>query len=502
MAAAAHKFDPEVLDFLAPEERLEVERLMEDRYGAHPFRDFIVEEFPHEPPPEHVEPIIRLIERARHERIKVCLSLPPRHAKTVTILRGLVWWLLHEPADTCAYYSYSDTQARSKSRIARDWARQVGIELRRDTENTGEWRTKEGGGVLAGGLRSGLTGQGVSGLFVVDDPFKNREEADSQLIRDKVWDNFNEVVFTRLEGASVIVVHTRWHEDDLIGRLKEDPEWEVINIPAISEPANDNQPDGDPLGRPPGEALWPDRFSLDELRVIEAQIGPYSFASLYQGHPRKKGAKVFGEPRYYQYEDFDITGCSIVLGADPAASGKTTSDYSAACVMAVRLEDRSIQMQDWPEPRLVRTPVGYIQHVYAEQVTIPVFVDELRSLQRRWYNAKIGVEAVGGFKAVPQVLKHVDPTLRVEELPARGDKFQRAQPAAAMWNLGLIMIPAYRDGSVPDWVKPFVKEVCAFTGVNDRYDDQVDALAHTWNQVAYKSKPVRRGAVAVTSRWR
>ena len=403
-------------------------------------------------------------------------------------------------ADTCAYYSYSDTQARSKSRIARDWARQCGLELNRDAEGTGEWRTRAGGGVLAGGLRSGLTGEGVSGLFVVDDPFKNREEADSQLIRDKVWANFNEVVFTRLEGASVIVVHTRWHEDEMIGRLKDDPEWDVINIPAIAEPVNDNQ--DDPLGREPGEALWPERFDIVELRSIEAQIGDYSFGSLYQGRPRPKGANVFGQPHYYQYEDFDITGCSIVLGADPAASTRTTSDYSAAVVMAVRIEERTIQLPSWDEPQLVRTPVGYIQDVYHEQVTIPTFVGALRDLQRRWYNAKIGVEAVAGFKAVPQMLKHVDPSLQVEELPARGDKFQRAQPVAAMWNLGLVMLPAYRDGAVPPWVKPFAREVCEFTGVQDRHDDQVDALSHTWNQVAYRPKPVRRGAVPVTSRWR
>ena len=165
------------------------------------------------PPPRHFEPIIREIEEARRggDPKRVLISMPPRHGKTTLFQHAFAWWLSQAPADTCAYFSYNDTQGRSKSRVARQLARFAGVALAEDSTSTSEWRTPAGGGLIAGGAGGGLTGMGVSGMMVVDDPFKNREEADSKLIREKIWEWFNEVVMTRLEGASVFVVHTRWH---------------------------------------------------------------------------------------------------------------------------------------------------------------------------------------------------------------------------------------------------------------------------------------------------
>lgn len=502
MQAARAKWSPEVLEGLSDEDRKWAEDLLEDRHDVQPLREFITEHWPHEPPPDHIIPIIKLIERARHERIKVCLSLPPRHAKTVTILRGIVWWLMNEPADTCAYYSYSDTQARSKSAIARRWAREVGIsidskddeawkrverklKLSKEQKSTNEWRTDKQGGVLAGGLQSGLTGQGVSGLFIVDDPFKNRKDADSIVVREAIWDNLNEVVFTRLEGASVIVVHTRWHEDDLIGRLSKDKSWEVINIPAIAEeydPETNTPPD--PLGREPGESLWEKRFPLSELLAIKKQIGDWSFASLYQGRPQPKGSSVFKEPARFvlpknrdQWRDF-LAGKFLVIGVDPAASEATHADYSVAVLMA--------------KDRLGPEGSAWILDVVRKQATIPVFIRDLRALQARW-KCLLAVEAVAGFKAVPQMLKHVDPNLRIVEVKVTTDKFMRAQPVAAAWNDARVFVPV-GDESDLDWVDPYLQEMLSFTGVKDPNDDQVDGTAHGWNQMAQVVLRTPRGA--------
>jgi hypothetical protein len=491
-----------VYQALPEEDRAEFLELAARRYDYQPIREFIPEVSPHLPPPDHTKIITDLIERAMREQIFAVISMPPRHAKTLTLLHCFAWWFKHNPADTCGYFTYSDRLGRRKSRIARDIARRAGIEINKESNDMSEWRTTLGGGLLAGGRGGGLTGEGVSGIFVIDDPFKNRKEADSVIIREDVWEWFTEVVTTRLEGASLIVVHTRWHEDDLIGRLEEMadtiPELddlEIINLPALAE-------ENDPLGREPGEALWPEKESAEELQRKRVIMGEWSFAALYGGHPRPRGANLFGEPAYYNIDEFKINGCSVVLGGDPAASTKTTADYSTAVVIAVRVEERTIKLFDWPEPRKMRLPVGYVQYVYREQVTVPKYVEDVRSLQKRWYNAKIGIEAVAGFKAVPQMLLHLDPELRVQEMPLFGDKFQRAQMVSAMWNAGLILLPVHTDGTSPPWVKAFVKEVCNFTGVNDATDDQVDGLAHAWNQIAYAPKPVRRGAVAVPSRWR
>jgi predicted phage terminase large subunit-like protein len=474
---------------MTPDDQERARVLMRRLHGTMGLAEWIRVNFPHEPPPPHLMPIIELVERARRERIKVCLSLPPRHGKTVTLLRALGWWLKCFPADTCAYYSYSDTQARSKSRKARAWARNVGIELDPSSKNVAEWRTTLEGGVLSGGLRGGLTGQGVSGLFIVDDPFKNREEADSLLIRDRVYEAFNEVVFTRLEGASVIVVHTRWHEDDLIGRLAKEG-WEVLNIPAISEEEDEKTPP-DILDREPDEALWPSRFAIDELKAIKKQIGDWSFAALYQGRPRPRGTQVFGEPARFilprgnpfdatnqylsDWRDF-LTGKHLVIPCDPAASKSTAADYSVAGVLAFN--------------KLGLDATCWVIDVIRGQWAIPVLVRHLRRLQSSW-KCLIVVEAVAGFKAVPQMLKHVDKNLRIVEVHPSTDKFQRAQPVAAAWNDQRVLVPMR-----PEWVDPFLGEVQSFTGVSDATDDQVDMLAHGWNAMSGAIvRPPRRSRV-------
>jgi len=462
-------------EFMTPEERAAYEQLVLDREGAEPLRDFIARNFPHEPPPSHLGPLLAVLERARHERIKVCISWPPRHAKTVTVLRAIVWWLLHDSADTCAYYSYSDKQAWSKSRICRDWARNCGLELAQDAANVAEWHTSKGGALYAGGLRSGLTGRGVSGLFIVDDPFKNREEADSIVIRERIWEQFNEVVFTRLEGASVIVVHTRWHEDDLIGRLK-DGGWEVINFPAIAEGSDD-------LGRKEGDALWPDRFDSEELGNIKRQIGDFSFSALYQGSPRPRGSNLFREPARFrlpqtpeEWRDF-LAGKRLVIGVDPAASERTHADYSVAVVMA--------------KDALGSEANTWILRVVRRQATIPIFVADLRALQKYW-KALLVVEAAGGFKAVPQMLRHVDPHLRIVEVHPTRDKFTRAQGVAAAWNDGRVFVPT-GDSPELEWVDAFMQEVLSFSGVKDPHDDQVDAMAHGWNALSEVPRRRKRG---------
>ena len=458
------------------EEIAELGDLLADNKGVEPLRDFITDLVPMEPPPEHTRVLTDLVERARNERVMACISWPPRHAKTVTMLRSLAWWIKHAKADTCAYVSYSDTQARSKSRLCRNWALQAGVELMRDSKNMGEWRTAYGGGLISGGAGGGLTGQGVSGLMIVDDPYKNRAEVDSTLIRERIWEWFNEVVYTGLEKASVFTIATRWHEDDLIGRLGASGGWEVINLPAIAEVE-------DPLGRLPGEPLWPDRFPLTELESIRKQQGDFSFASLYQGRPRPKGSNVFNTPNYYDREKLDLTGCRVVIGADPAASEKTSADYSVAIALAVRGHGPTSQ--------------AYVLDVFRGQVTVPAFVNELRRMSEKHWHAAAAVEAVGGFAAIPQMLKQLDPALKLIPVSVRGDKFTRSQAVAAAWNDGRVLVPQ----SAP-WLKEFLEEVDLFTGVNDRHDDQVDSLAHAFNSLAFAPKPVFRGAVADPSRWR
>jgi predicted phage terminase large subunit-like protein len=121
---------------------------------------------------------------------------------------------------------------------------------------------------------------------------------------------------------------------------------------------------------------------------------------------------------------------------------------------------------------------GEILEVYRAQVQIPEFVNRLRDLAVKW-GAPVAVEAVAGFKAVPQMLRNLDKTLKVVEAPALGDKFTRALPCSAAWNDGRISVP--QNTKQYPWASDFLTEVEKFTGVKDAHDDQVDAMAHCFN---------------------
>lgn len=443
---------------MSPDEQ----RLVDDAFSGEQLVDYIARVSPHLPPPRHVKLVCDIIERARWQVVHECISMPPRHAKTTTFMHAIPWWLERYPADTSAYFSYNEHQAQSKSRIARAIAKRENVQLKNDTKSVGEWRTEQLGGMLAGGVGGALTGQGVQGLFVVDDPYPNREKADSAVYRETVEEWFREVVITRSEGMSVIVMHTRWHVDDLIGYLTEKHGWSCTNIPALAE-AND------PLGRQLDEPLWPARFPKAHLDEVRGIIGEWSFAALYQGHPRPKGGEVFAEPGRFDLSKFKIDGHRACLGVDPATTAKTKADHSAIVEMAMKGYGNATE--------------AYITHVRRMQVTTPQLVACLVDMQRR-RRLLIVVEAVAGFKAVPQMLRASDPRLRIVEVTPSVDKFVRAQPCASAWNGGRVMVPYEADWDVD----AYLQEMRRFTGADDNEDDQVDATAHAFNAL-YKDRP-------------
>jgi len=447
--------------------------LADQLVGGEGLDAFIRRVSPHRPPPRHILPLIRRLEAAPLRPLRLCVSMPPRHAKTSTGLHALAWWIQRFGSDTCGYFTYNDKKGWAKSRQARALALAAGVELSDDAASVAEWRTVDGGGLLAGGAGGGLTGEGIQGLFLVDDPYKNREEAESSAIREKVEEWFNEVAFTRDEGCSFVVMHTRWHEHDLIGQLVRKG-WEEIRLPALAE-------ENDPLGRAVGEALWADRYPVERLERIRAQLGEFSWASLYQQRPRPRGSKVFAPARYYNPATVDLNGSSIYLSADPSATDDDQKSGSYSAAGAGRL------VGDDPETWLL-----YLTDAIREHVEIPTFADHLQSFQRKHGGARLHVEAVGAFKAVPQTLRRVNPHVLLTEVYPIGDKFTRAQPVAAAWNAGRVLVP---EGAA--WVQEFVEEVEAFTGVKDRYTDQVDWLAHMWSALR---RPMRRLRAPATPR--
>lgn len=450
--------------------------LLEDVYEGEGLADFIRRVSPRLPPPPHLDPLIAILESVRSgPPIRQLVSWPPRHAKTMTVLHGLTWMIARNPYDKNAYVTYGDRLSRKKSSIARRLAMSAGVNIPLASRNVADWHTAQGGGLIATSIGGPLSGEGVNGLLVLDDPYKNREDADSGAYREMTEEWFREVALTRLEHGSVLVIHTRWREDDIIGKLAQEEGWSYLNVPALAE-------ENDPIGRKPGEALWPELYSAEFLHKQKRAIGEWSFDALYQGRPRPRGAHVFGEPRWYDPKSLKLDGMVVFIGADPAASAKSRSNHSVGIALAIHGQ------------REKRT--AYVLDVIRGQWTIPEFSRRLQAFQMKWYGAAAAVEAVGGFKAVPQIMREANPALRVMEVFPSQDKFQRAQPLAAAWNDNRVLLPT----GAP-WTGEFVKEYMAFTGVDDAEDDQVDAGAHAWN-IGMEQPAVHRGAVASPGRWR
>lgn len=497
------------------EERLAA--LLAAQHGGEGLDAYIRRVSPRHTPPPHIKPLIDVWEATRHERVFACIELPPRHAKTTTGLHGIAWRLFRDPAVTNAFATFGDDYAASRSRIARVLTRAGGVQLSKDMANLHEWRTTYGGGAICRGYQGEWTGQGITGVGLIDDPFKDRAAAESKKIRENVWEWFTDVWWTRLEpGSSCLVQHTRWHDDDLIGRLLAGKfsgyKFVRIRLPAIAEDEDDI------IGRKIGEALWPERFSAEELKKIEESIGPYGWASLYQQRPRPKGADLFLEPARFSLASWVPDGHRILICADPAASETTRADHSALFVLAAKGYGADMVVD--------------VLHGWRGQVTIPAFARLLLDTSRRFWNAPVVVEAVGGFKSVPQTLKEIEPRLKVRIArmgdPTEGDegaarvsntavnKFLRSQPAAAAWNKARIRVPVdaeriwnpqrsrfemplvitrLRAGVAPGvtWADELIREAQGFTGVGDLEDDQVDALSHGFNEL-HSSRNARRGA--------
>lgn len=376
--------------------------------------------------------------------MRAVLSTPPQHGKSRSILAALIWLLQADPKKRHAYITYAQQFARDQSTIARYAAQEAGLGL--TVESLDRWRTPAGGGLMFSGVGGPLTGSAVDGLMVIDDPVKNRQEAESALYRDRTYDWFTSAALTRLHpGASCVVVATRWHPEDLSGRLIEQG-WKSINLEAI---------DAD------GAALWPEQRPLKWLEEQRDRLGPYDWASLYQGQPRPKGGAVFADAHYY--DELPRGGYREAWGADWAYTSKSYADYSVA------LQGR------------VYGDALYLTDMIRQQSEVPAFLASLKAK---------GVQRVTSYmsgteKAIEQFLAREGVT--VKRLPATGDKFARAQPFAAAWNTGKVLLPR----NAP-WLQPLLSEVLGFTGVQDKHDDIVDAGTGLWAELMLEPEPIRR----------
>ncbi len=298
---------------------------------------------------------------------------------------------------------------------------------------------------------------------------KNRVEAESPVLREKAWNVFRSDLYSRLQRGgrdnavepSIGVIQTRWHVDDLAGRLTKGDEdedfapWHTINIPAIANEGTGEE-----------RALWAALVPLKRLQKIRRTVGPYAWSSLYQGQPRPRGGTVFETPSVWTQlpKVFRVARC-----LDLAYTTKTLSDFS---VLVDALVAPGFDRHGHP------CECFYVVNVLRKQQRAPDFQAALRRhVGARWSHAPIGRYGASGPEAgaVDMLRAGPDGVKQLVRVQAVGDKYVRAQPYAAAWNAGRVLVP--EDSRAFPWVDEFVAEHMDFTGLKDAHDDQVDAGA-------------------------
>lgn len=441
--------------------------------------------------PYHLAELCEALDESMRRPVIILCEAPPRHWKTVTILHHIARRLKYRPTEQNGYGAYSGGLAFRKSRICRDIAGRAGVfaapaELRhgpggKDPAATvSYWQTPQGGALIAGGRHGSFVGEGFHFIFI-DDPFKDRAEAESELIQESVYeDMFQGTMFTRLEpGGSICVSHQAWNDGDLNARLRawtkeEGLEAEVIDIQlaAVRKATYDMR--GRLTG---GIPLHPERYGIRALRRIQQAIDDYNFESQYQQKRVPKGKRVFVEPQ--RYDEANVDGSVIMLSCDPGISKQkkdkkgNKKDPSGFVVGACYLD---------------RAGAICIDVLFAEErhEEIPETVDALEELHDEWFNAPVLLEEVSAFKAVSQVARRLDQertrrgerpaNLPIESWIPEGSKFVRALPCAGGVRFGRVRVPAQAW-----WVPAFLKQLRGFTGREGGADNMVDALTQLYD---------------------
>ena len=274
------------------------------------------------------------------------VSMPPQHGKSELCSKYLpAWYLCRYPGRRVIVTGYGNDFAAHWGARARDlvrtWGRVFNVRLAKHAAAAVHWELEQhGGGMIAAGTLGPLTGKGAN-LLIIDDPIKNDQEARSAVARENLWSWWQSTASTRLRHrALTLVIQTRWHRDDLAGRILHEAKtngqrWREVRLPAIAEP-------GDPLGRAPGDALWPGKYPLEHLLRVQEATTQYVWRSLYQQDPITEGTtewpeKLFGDSIWF--DEWPREWKIRVAALDPSKGRMSKyGDYSAFVMQVVSHE--------------------------------------------------------------------------------------------------------------------------------------------------------------------
>jgi predicted phage terminase large subunit-like protein len=422
---------------------------------------------------KHHRAIAKVIEEVEKGEITfLILTMPPRHGKSELVSRRLpAWYLGRHPEENVVVATYNDDFAKDfgadvRGIVTSSAYKQVfpDTKLQRGGSAKDRLQTTRGGMGTFVGLGGSLTGRGAH-LLVVDDVIRSYEEAKSKTYRDRAWDWFTKVALTRRMGRKlVIITFTRWHEDDIIGRLT-DPNNEhyshrlakkikIIDLPAVAGP-------DDPLGRKEGAALWPDgpdKFDLDFLEDLRA-VDPLGFEALYQQRPSVADGVLFRREHIRYYDPADLPdGLRIYCASDHAVTTNQRSDSTVLLKVGVDKQNNIYLLDCWW--RKARTPE-----------VVEAMLEMARSGEAPlvwWAERGHITQSIGPF--LRKRMAETSTFINIVDVTPVNDKEQRAQSISARMAMGYVHFPKDKP-----WVGPAVEQLMAFP--NGKHDDFVDTLA-------------------------
>jgi predicted phage terminase large subunit-like protein len=419
----------------------------------------------------------KLMRLVSGESRRLMISTPPRHGKTAFVWRYFGgWWLGHRPRSKVMGVTYQARQACRWSKQARDDLSAFGPEVfgvgaspRAAAE---EWNVLRAGQPTGGlmnalGMGGALTGKGGD-LLACDDLVSGVAATRNPAIREQAMEWAEQDLLSRFEdpSSSAVIIGTRWHEDDIIGRILAAQaegappggyDWEVVNLPLLAE-------EDDELGRKPGEALWPEKWTQEWAEAKQRTTAPHSFSALYQGRPTPKSGGMFQRDEVRSFEeqggDLVFAGGRVPKGGlvkglfvDPAFSLKKSADFTAMAAVGADPRTGRVFVLDMLRKRLTPAEVG----------------PAMRDLMAKHGIARAFMER-SGFKSDETKLIHKSFGLPIMEIQPNTDKVERAMPLSDYMATEKVFFPARAV-----WLPVLLHELLAFP--NSEKDDQVDVLS-------------------------
>jgi len=425
-------------------------------------------------PAAHHRLLIEKLTAVADGRLKnLAVFMPPGSAKsTYTSILFVAWYLARFPANSVIAASHTVELAEKWGRRIRNLINEhgatLGLELSPDSQAAGRWALKSGGAYHAAGVGSAIVGFRADGA-VIDDPVRSREDADSKIMRDKTWEWYQSDLVTRLKpGGYKILIQTRWHEDDLAGRILAEAErtgetWEILSLPAEAK-------ENDPLGRAPGQMLWADDDAYGYARLLEREKNsqpPRNWAALYQQSPVPDAGNYFEENWLKPYTQ--LPEGMHVYGASDFAVTQDGGDYTVHVVVGIDDANRM-----------------YVLDLWRKRCSAEQWIESWCDLVLRWKPLEWGFEAGQIKSSVGPFLERRARERRAyvasKTFPSKHDKSVRAQSIRGRMAMEGLYVPTHAP-----WFTDFLLEILSFPA--GKHDDQVDALSLIGQMLTHITRP-------------